>query len=499
MAEAETLASLGGVALFLAAGMGIIRLLPGLRALPWAERLAYAYLLGIAWVAGSLYALSHAFNVPLRRPAILAMILAPVLTGLFLARPARPRTLPARRRSSRAVFWVVLLVAAAVSAGLMAEALTNPLRDWDGRMTWAVQARWIHAEGTVDARVLREPWWFVTHPQYPVLMPLAQVVELELFRLGDDAHVYRALYAAFLPAFLALLYGGARRYLPGRVGGTAAALTVLTAVVLPFLTFFPGGGAVSAYSDLPLACFYGGALLLLLRPRPGRSEAVAAGLLLGAAALAKNEGAPLALTALLLAGGAALWRRRRPGWRRRLAPVAIAAVPVLLALALLVSWRSDIPNRFDEEYDKLISAETLWPEVVTRLPWLVPKILEQMLKREDWSIFWMITPVVFLAGWRGLRRRVAPPLALAALAPLGVAWLALTVSLVAELLVSTAWNRFLVQASLPFFLLFAFALDDLIRRAALSRSRPRSPRRSAGTDPAGAASSGAPDLPPESG
>jgi hypothetical protein len=331
MAGAEALAGVSGAALFALAGAGLVQLLPGVRALPRGPRLAYAYLLGIAWTGGSLYALSHLFSVPLRRPAVLAVLAAPVLAGLFarwrrsglpivsLEGPARPRN---------ALRTTAFVLGALISLGVLCEALVSPLRDWDGRMTWVTQARYVHAEGTVDARVLREADWYVTHPRYPLLLPLAQAVLAELFPLGEDGHaVYRPLYAFFFPAFLLLVDGGARRW----VRGSAAALAALSAALLPFVTFYPIGGAVSAYSDLPLACFYGGAFLLLLRARPRLSHGIAAGLLLGAAVLAKNEGTPLALWVLLVAGLAVVRSRGRR------APILAAAVPAALALALLVS------------------------------------------------------------------------------------------------------------------------------------------------------------------
>src|ERR1700724_654841 len=77
----RALLSLTAVAISLAAGSGLAELLPNLRRKPVARRLAYAYLLGVAWVAGGLWALSHFAAGPLRRPAILALAAAPVLAG----------------------------------------------------------------------------------------------------------------------------------------------------------------------------------------------------------------------------------------------------------------------------------------------------------------------------------------------------------------------------------------------------------------------------------
>ena len=99
---AELGAGLGSVALFTAAGAGLVELL-GLRRLSIGPRLAYAYLLGIAWVAGGLYAGSHLFQLPLNRTSTLVLAALPGISrhwrassGLAVvgARPQRANRRP---------------------------------------------------------------------------------------------------------------------------------------------------------------------------------------------------------------------------------------------------------------------------------------------------------------------------------------------------------------------------------------------------------------------
>lgn len=450
MAALEKLTQLAGVALFLLPGAALAVLLR----LPSGRRLAHAYLLGIAWVAGSLYVLSHGFGVPLRRPAILVLAAIPILVSLpvTLRRGAKPDPKPRRRWTGLQI--VAVTMAALVFSAILAEALTNPVRDWDGRMTWDTQARYLRAEGTVDPRVLRQSGWYVTHPWYPVLLPVAQVAILELLHAGEDEHLFRAFYSFFFPVWLVIVYGSARRF----TRRNTAALTALAAALLPVPGFYLDGGAPSTYSDLPLACFYGAGFLLLLKARPRLAEGAAAGLLLAAAALAKNEGGPLALWALAVAFFIPFRPRR---FVRRWKPFALAAGILAAALLFLASWRSGIPDRF-QSYERIISWSHFWPWVVQRIPLLLPRVWQELM---DWDLFWSAALLVFLAGWRGLRRRAAPALLLAALAPLGIAWIAYSISLQPVLLVRTSLNRFLLQASVPLLVLFSFALDDLLRRA----------------------------------
>lgn len=462
----EVLPSLGGVLLFAATGLGGAELFPGLRSLPLGRRLGYAYLLGIALVAGSLWVLSHVFGVPLRRPAIWGCAAVPALAGLaarVLRRRREARSI--QRPWRRPLLWgAVYALLAWVCLGLFADAVTHPIGNWDSRMFWSAQAIYLRAEGTVDADVLHGGQWYIDHPRYPILLPLAQVAVQEGFEADRDLHLFRALYAALFPAFLLVLGDGARRW----AGRAPAALTCLAAASVPGLTFWTAGGAASAYSDLPLACFFGAGLVLLLRSRRRISDGLAAGLLLAAAVLTKNEGTVLALAGLLLGGLSLLLQRRRPEWRPW-GRLAMAAVPVVLAGALLASWRSEIPNRHDESYASFVDLADFWPEIFTRIPLLAGVIAQEMTSWEVWTFFWWMAPVILLAGWRGWRgrrRAVSLPLLLGFASPLAVIWGAYAVHWDPLYLAPVTWNRFLIQASLPLFLLLALSLRDLLHRAA---------------------------------
>jgi hypothetical protein len=507
----ELASGLGAVALFAVPGYALTELVPPLRHLPPARRAAYGYLLGVSAIAGTLYALSHFFDIPLRPPAIWSVAAAPCLAGLASLATAAVRRrrrregdgAPPVRESGQAgrpevaggrdvgkglgviglpavaggpspgaaargswvlrVEIVCALLAALVCAGLMAEAVSNPIHDWDGRMTWSAQARYIRADGSVDAGVLANERIYISHPQYPLLLPVAQVAALEAFHGGLDSHFQRALYAAFFPAFLLVIYDAARR----AAGRTPAALVALAAAAVPFFTYGEGG-AFSTYSDLPLACFYGAAVSLLLWPRPSTAGGLAAGLLLAAAALCKNEGALLAAAALALG-----WRAAA-GRRSALTRFAAALLPLLAALALLVAWRAGIPNRQDENYPDVIKTRNLWPGIFTHVTLFGPVLLRQMFRFHHWAGFWLLPPILFAAGRRSLRHpRVRRCLLLAA-APAAIAWAAYSVHPQPAFLASVTWERFLLQGAIPLFIALAVALAQCWRqlRPAPPGSRP---------------------------
>ena len=478
---ADLAGGLGAVALFAVPGYGISELFPSLRSQPLAQRAAYGYLLGVAAVAGGLYALSHACGVPLRPPAVWATAAVPALAGLGagLVRrrraggEPRPETAPLRGLGGP-LPAACALAAALICLGVFAEAATNPPHDWDGRMTWCTQARYIRAAGTVDAGVLRDARWYVSHPQYPLLLPVAQVAAQEAFGADPDAPLPRAVYAAFLPALLLIIYDATRR----AAGRTAAALAALAAAAAPFV-IRGEGGAESAYSDLPLACFYGAALVLLLGPRPRVERGLAAGLLLAAAVLTKNEGTALAPLALVLgwrAGGSAgaagdsnRGSSRAGAWR-----FAAAAAPMVLALALLASWRAGIPNRQDESYPELVQAGSLWPGIVTNAAAFVPVMIDKMNRFRHWAGLWWLAPAALLAGRRALRHPRLRRYLVAAAGPPAIAWAAYSIHPLPAFLAAVTWERFLLQSAVPLTIVLACALAEVRRHlpAGVDTGRP---------------------------
>jgi hypothetical protein len=145
--------------------------------------------------------------------------------------------------------------------------------------------------------------------------------------------------------------------------------------------------------------------------------------------------------------------------------LALASLPVVVALTLLHSWRAGIAGGF-ESFTRLTSWSLLWPGILTRLPRLAHDVGAEMLSYTNWGVFWWVAPFVVAAGWRGVRRRPARALLLLAAAPLAIGWLYATIAVDPHFIVTTTWDRFLLQASLPLLMVFAMALRDLARRAA---------------------------------
>jgi hypothetical protein len=222
------------------------------------------------------------------------------------------------------------------------------------------------------------------------------------------------------------------------------------------------GWTLDGAADLPLAALLAGAAWCLTRRLRGSNAAsdsadsLIGGLLLGAAALAKNEGLALAALTLAVFGGADLARRAlgtphsggapRP-WREGL----IAAGAMVLVMLPWMWIRGRIPS-IDEDYPRALLAlvglaepppgagvtnqtPTDLSQALARVPVVLGGFLTSLLHLLRWNLTWIAFGAVVL-WWslrrpRALARHPASPLLALVLAAL---------ALYAVILVVTPWN-----------------------------------------------------------
>jgi hypothetical protein len=465
---ARIVASLGSVALLAACGFALTSFVPSLRGKPLVRRLAWAYLLGLAYVGITLYALSHWVGFDLRRGTVLAVVAVPIALAALRGRLGRGdgRHPPARMtRIQRSACISAAGAGALVSLAVLAHAVSGVESGFDPRMTWNPAAVYVRAARTVDAPALLDASVYLQNPRYPLLLPVLQVAGAEVFDADDDERVPRPLYAVLLPVLLLLVFDVARPF----AGTLASALTVFAVTFLPGIVFHVDGGAITSYSDLPMGLLWGGGLVLVFRAPWRLPEALAGGLLLGGAALAKTEGLLLAAVvvtiAVLRAAHRLLGRRRRsPSWRPGIVRAVGGTLAVFLfAAALNVSWRTGVPNRYSERWDD-VTLRGLVSGTAARLPVALPLIGREMARPEIWSAFWWLVPAVFVLGARAFMQPLARLLTYAIAGALCVYLAAYGASAWSPAdLVHPTWNRFLYQLSLPVFALFAMALGRALR------------------------------------
>jgi len=342
-----------------------------------------------------------------------------VLAGRLRRPPAAGG--PALRAGPTGPRVIVLLFAAAIAVRLLqalGDALAFPVHLSDAFLIWEYKAKAFHlADGAwpVLARGELPP---ASHPEYPLLLPLAgSWLYLWIGCVHDQ--LVMALHPLFLAGLSAAVYATVRAF-AGRAGALGAALLV----VLPSRIYDHVG---MGFADLPLAWLVTAGTGELVRHRQGGEPArlARAALWLGLGAATKMEGiVPLVLGTLAAAlpRGARL-ARLRPFLAAFLVPVAWTAARAALGLE-------------EGHLGGGVSAARVG-EAFARLPSLVARLAAE-LARPEW---WLLWPLLLVAAPLARGRREAAP-----------AWI-MAVGLVGAILALLAWtpqdHRWLCDTALP--------------------------------------------------
>ena len=390
------------------------------------QPLAEAYLTGLGVVGGVLFFLGL-FHVPFALSLLL-------VTAAGLVGAVRKREVP------RVRFGIAPTIAAAVPLLLLAViAGIIPLHDWDGRTFWLLKAKALAHEGVIDGPLFHNQSADDPRNQYPLLMPLDAASVMIVTHHADDREV-RWLY---LFTFVALVFHLRRKlalHVPPGVAAWCAAILAWT----PQGLFGETGGALSAYSDLPLAAFTGCAFCELLEMR----APLRFGFWLACMALTKAEGLPIAI--LLLAIACITWRRR----------AVRSAAPLAAAVLALMRWHAAVPVTDEENFIHELprfptyAAERLLPAIVG--------IARHAATFQVWGLFWIaaLIGLLFLA-----RRREWPaPLLVGGVVSLYVVIYVITIWPMADL-IKVSIDRLLTHIVAP----AMFAVARLT--ASFSRSR----------------------------
>src|SRR4051812_36680810 len=330
--------------------------------------LGEAFLLGLG-ITGSVLFVAGVVHVPL---VIAFALLAVWGVGRGVWELRRGIQRPQIRSTLATTLTVIPLLALAFAAAI------TPLNDFDGRAFWALKAKGIAHERSIDGPFFHGG----THDprnQYPILIPLDGAVILGLTHSLDDRQL-RWLYLGMLAALALLVRDRIGRLVSPAAGAWCAALLVW----IPQFAVEPEGGALSAYNDIAIAAFIAGAFFELLDADAPKRE-IRFGLWLAFLVLTKSEGLPLAL--VFLAIGAFVFRKR----------IVTPAIITTVATAALIFWRLRIPVGDEEDVFRLLSTI---PEKLHRLGVAIAAFPRHMLLMPRWRIFWIAVIVAAIVARR---------------------------------------------------------------------------------------------------
>lgn len=249
-------------------------------------RAGLALLLGCGAVSLVLYALSG-LGIAWSRTSILAgvALLAAVAWGIPRPPEASPR--PPARQPLAIPF---LAVVAVLVAGHAVYATTGPRTESDFLEIWGLKGRVFYEARGIEWSFLANETTFHNHADYPPLLPLLFASAAVLRGRWEDPEL-GLFFTAFGAALLLIAEGWLRR----RHGGSW--LTALAVLAVTPLGLSPWIGI----GEGPLLAYGSAALLLTadgLEERARRTM-LTAGVLLGFAALTKNEGIAMIVAAAL--------------------------------------------------------------------------------------------------------------------------------------------------------------------------------------------------------
>jgi hypothetical protein len=244
--------------LFLAAGIGVRRIVGSTYGSGGPSGVALTYLVGLASF-GVLAQLLLVVGLSLTAPEATALALLLFAIGLVRRRRPDPRHRPAAL-GARGILLAV--PAAALVAALGIRSLFEPLASWDAWAFWIPRAKSIVLFNGLDSHFFAAPT--TVNPDYPLLLPSIEATDFRF--MGDfDTQVVHLQFWLVLAAFLAALPALLRDH----VRPTLLRFGVVVLACAPSLALH----AESAYADVPLAVFVAlagilGWRWLLLRDQP---------------------------------------------------------------------------------------------------------------------------------------------------------------------------------------------------------------------------------------
>ena len=235
---AADLAVLSGATL---AGYGLTRFFGG--DLLRRERLAWSMACGTLLLSAVSAGLMRVGLVPGPKKFAAALVL--LVLGSFLARRAGRTRPPARRPEGASILPAILSVFSIAAVVLFAvEAARGGMWVADHVAIWGLKAKTIFATASIPARLFHDPALAFSHPEYPLLYPLALSAVAAALRAWDDHAL--ALLDPFLALATVLAVWGFLARRVSRVAGATGGLLVAVCATL----YAPGAVGTA---EIPMA------------------------------------------------------------------------------------------------------------------------------------------------------------------------------------------------------------------------------------------------------
>ncbi|MBK6941439.1 MAG: hypothetical protein IPH13_14770 [Planctomycetes bacterium] len=321
-------------------------------------RRGLAFLLGPAVIAFAMFALNLmgiATTTSVCR-ALGGVAIAAWIASMQLKRTDTDVPIPTTSALERIIGLAVPTIC--VGLGIAFVWLLPPAND--AFSNWGLKALALARDGTVRTTDLSEQGRFLFHPNYPLLVPLAQAFVHACVGTPTEGAARGVFVLAQLGAGL-VVFAALRQRVVVRIAALAAAMLVVTPHFWRSAQDLRFPGSIAAgYADPMFTALVAGVVgtALVWAWRPTAKNAAALGACVGFALFTKNEGQPLTLAllgaAVLALVGARLRGETVPKPRSLLVAAGVAA-------AIATPWfafRTTLPAR-DENYQQQVTTERI--------------------------------------------------------------------------------------------------------------------------------------------
>lgn len=260
-----------------------------------------------------------------------------------------------------------------------------PEQSWDGRMRWGLKSEVLYTQQSVFTEYFQNPYFFVTHPNYPLLIPL-QMTDLYTSLQEINEQAVKILFSFYFLMIVLTLYD----YLRSRTSSLSAILfTALFSTIPLFLT--NEGSATTMMADVPLALYVTLAVICLLHYIRQRniSLILPTGLILFFCAFTKLEG--FVYTGILLFCLFCLYRKEtnmRYQFLTQDLPLFILSF-ILPYIPWFVFRHSYIPYHY-ANYPTTIHVSYIFSRL-HRMLYIIPRYISELTRVSSWHITWILT------------------------------------------------------------------------------------------------------------
>jgi len=259
-----------------------------------------------------------------------------------------------------------------------------PEQSWDGRMRWGLKAEVLYTQQSVFTEYFKNPYYFVTHPNYPLLIPL-QMTSLYTYVNEVNEQAVKLLFPLYFLMIALALYD----YLQSKTSSFSATLFTAFLVTIPQFLLHEGS-ATTMMTDVPLSFYITIAVIFLLQyiQRTNIQILLPTGLLLFFCAFTKLEGFVYGL--LLIFSLLLLFikeKNTRYQFFTRELPI-LAASFILPYIPWLLFRHIYIPYHY-ANYPYSIHLSYIFSKL-HRITYIIPRYISELLRISTWHITWIL-------------------------------------------------------------------------------------------------------------